>query len=240
MRRAGKHAVAAAACALAMLAPASALAFHAGDVYDKPPGAGGGGGTFYAGVAPERGWTCAACHTNAPGTIRVELDSNPRDLFDSSSYLPGQAYAIDATLIGEHEGLGSPQANFNSITVTVIDENGQPAGSLSASDDFYASGVATIASAGQRVGATKWSFTWHSPPSSVGPVSIHVACVDGNGANGGPNGTLTDPWGDDVFVGSLDLAGPTAPAQQGFGFAAVGLTVTWAFRRLRGARREKR
>jgi hypothetical protein len=241
MHRAGKRAVAAAACALATLAPASALAFHAGDVFDKPPGAGGGGSIFYIGVPSERGWTCAACHTDAPGTIRLELDSNPTDLFDASTYAPGQAYALTATLLGEHEGLDSPLANFNSLGVSVVDATGQPAGSLSASaDDFYASGPATIMSSGTRVGATSWAFTWHAPPTSVGPVSIHLAAVDGNGANSGPNGTLTDPWGDDVFVGSLAIDGPAASGQQTLGFAAAGPLLMWMVRRARRERRNAR
>jgi hypothetical protein len=242
MRRARKHAVAVAIAALATLAPASAWAFHAGDVFDKPPGAGGGGGIFYIGVPSERGWTCAGCHTDAPGTIRIELDSNPRSLFDSGSYAPGQAYAISAKLIGEHEGLNSPLANFNSLGVEVVDAKGNPAGTIAgyAAEDFYASGPATIMSAGQRIGATSWTFTWHAPPTTAGRLSIHVAAVDGNGANSGPNGTLTDPWGDDVFVGALSLDPPAAPSQQSVGLGVVGLMIPWALRRVRRWRKEMR
>jgi hypothetical protein len=218
-----------------MLVPASALAFHAGDVFDKPPGAGGGGGIFYAGIPAERGWTCAACHAEAPGTIGVELDSDPRALFDTGSYEPGQAYTITAKLLGEHEGLTSPQSNFNSLVLTIIDGSGQPAGSIAgyAAEEFYASGPTTIASAGQQVGETSWTITWHAPAPSVGPVSIHLAAVDGNGANSGPNGTLTDPWGDDVFIGTLSLDAPPAVSQQGFGLGALAAMFPWVLRRAR-------
>ena len=238
MRRARKHAVAVGFAAMLVAGPA--LAFHAGDVFDKPPGAGGGGGTFYLGVPSERGWTCAGCHTDAPGTIRVELDSSPRSLFDSGAYVPGQAYAITAKLIGEHEGLDAPLANFNAIGVAVVDSGGDPAGSIAgyAAEDFYASGPATIVSAGQALGATSWTFTWRAPATATGRVAIHVAAVDGNGANGGPNGTLTDPWGDDVFVGALSLDPPAGTNQQGLGIGAAALAIPWALRRVRRRRKE--
>ena len=63
------------ACALAF--SGDALAFHAGSVFDKPAGAGGGGGIFYVGSATERGWNCTACHTEPAGKIRVTLTSDP-------------------------------------------------------------------------------------------------------------------------------------------------------------------
>lgn len=54
MRRAWKRFVGSAAAAAlsgaaALVFPSSALAFHAGAMFDRPPGAGGGGGIFYTG-----------------------------------------------------------------------------------------------------------------------------------------------------------------------------------------------
>jgi hypothetical protein len=240
MHRARKHAVAIAACAIALASSGRALAFHAGDVFDKAPGAGGGGGIFYTGIGSERGWTCAACHTDAPGTIVMRVESDPPALFQSLRYVPGQAYAIKATMVGEHEGLDSPRSNYNAIALAIVDANDAAAGSITgyAAEEFYASGDATIASKGQKVGETSWTFTWHAPDGDIGPVAMHLAAVDGNGANSGANGTLTDPWGDDVFVGALRLEGTSAPAasQQGLGLGGIATGVLWMARRTKKRR----
>ena len=213
MHRAGKRSVVAlVACLVLALFPRAALAFHAGSLFDKPSGAGGGGKIFYTGSPKEKGWHCGACHLDAPGKIQIVLEAD-QGLFQSFAYTPGMSYDITATLIGEHAGTQSATANFNGLAMTVVDESGEPAGSLSGpADDFYSSGPATIVTSGQKVAQTKWSLRWRAPDTAIGAVTIHVAAVDGNAA-GLSGDTLTDPWDDDVFVGALALdaaAGKTA------------------------------
>jgi hypothetical protein len=195
--------------------PLSAHAFHAGNVFDKPPGAGGGGGIFYTGAAKERGWTCTACHTEAPGTIRVSLAAEPADLLRSFVYEPGATYELTATLEGEHAGLGAGGANFNSLAVAILAPDGSAAGTIDATaDEFYSGGDTTIVSIGQKPNETKWTFKWKAPAAAGVPVKIHIAAVDGNGAGGSGQSTLTDPWGDDVFVGALDVASTKAASRE--------------------------
>jgi hypothetical protein len=201
------------ACGLAWFMPATARAFHAGSTFDKTAGAGGGDGLFYTGSPfVEHGWTCTACHLSAPGAIRLDLVAMPSVLLDRRSYTPDASYQITATLVGEHLGIGSPRANYNSLALTIVQSNGAAAGFLSgyAPDDFYNGGDTTIASAGQKVGITAWSFTWTAPPAGTGPVTLYACVVDGNGANSPPTGTLTDPLGDDVYCSRLALT--EAPA----------------------------
>jgi hypothetical protein len=183
----------------------SASAFHAGATYDKPAGAGGGGGVFYTGAARERGWDCSACHTKAAHQIQVRLGATP-DLLTDFAYVPGQTYSFTATLEGEHLGKQSSTANYNGLAIAFVDSKGNDAGTLSgySPDDFYSPSAATITSAGTRVGVTRWTFRWTAPAKGSGPVTLHAAAVDGNAA-GQSSGTLTDPWGDDVFVGKLLL-----------------------------------
>jgi hypothetical protein len=189
-----------------LVAPATARAFHAGAVFDKPASAGGGGGIFYVGAPRDRVWDCSACHVDAPGTIRLDLTSVPAALFTDRRYVPGQAYVITAKLIGEHEGLASPQANYNSFAIAAVDDKGDPTGRFSgyASDDFYDGGVALVDS-GKKVGLTTWTLTWTAPPAGRGRVNFHVALVDGNGANSPSGVTLTDPFGDDLVIGSVGV-----------------------------------
>jgi uncharacterized protein (TIGR03382 family) len=53
-------------------------------------------------------------------------------------------------------------------------------------------------------GATRWTFDWTAPPAGSGPLRLHLAGVDGDGA-GDRLGRTGDPFGDDVFVAALDL-----------------------------------
>jgi len=244
MRRARKRSIAAIGCMLAASAYAStwaspASAFHAGNVFDKPAGAGGGGGIFYTGAASERGWNCNACHTEAAGKIKVTLTTDPPALLQTFRYEPGKTYSFTATLDGEHRGAGA--SNFNSLAVAFVDPEGGPAGDIGgfAADEFYA-GRTTIVSAGQHPGETTWKFRWTAPPQAGAPVKLHLAAVDGNGADGAGGGTLTDPWGDDVFVGSLTLgSGATATAPTRRGGPAGTWIVAVAFAGLLCARRRQ-
>jgi hypothetical protein len=63
----------------------------------------------------------------------------------------------------------------------------------------------TIVSAGQKPNLTSWTFQYTAPDPAVGPVTLYLAAVDGNGANSPPTKTLTDPFGDDVFVATVTL-----------------------------------
>jgi hypothetical protein len=226
------------AAAFVLTTPKVAHAFHAGNVFDKPAGAGGGGGIFYAGAAKEHGWNCTACHTDSSGAIAVTLTSDPPDVLRTFRFDPGKTYAFTATLKGEHVGAGA--SNFNSLVVSFVDGSGAAAGEIGgyAADEFYASGPSLIASAGQQPGMSQWSFKW-TAPSAPTKVKLHLAAVDGNGANGEGGGTLTDPFGDDVFVGALALdssATSERPRPLGMGLATGALACALAWRR-RGGRK---
>ena len=222
LRYLSRHLASASAFASLFLATDPAAAFHSGSLFDKAPGAGGGGGIFYAGAPLDRRWDCSTCHVDAPRLVKVRLRVEPRDLFEGFRYTPERPYTFTATLEGEPRGRGSPRANSNGLTIQVTGIDGLPAGALSARpDDFYAGGPSLLTSAGQKVGVTTWTFDWTAPPKGGGRVLFHVAGVDGNGAGAGPSSTLTDPYGDDVFVARVTLdeaggvtAGPAPAAPQ--------------------------
>jgi len=192
-----------------LLAPSPALAFHAGSDMDKVPGAGGGGGLTYVGVPTEHGLTCAACHTDAPGKIAINLNDSTNSLFSNFTYEVGKSYPLTATLSGDTTKID----HFDSIAVSIVDDQGKAVGTISGfgADDFYQAANGSILSAGKKWNVTTWTFTWTAPDAQVGRVHLHVASVAGNAA-GVPGLTISDPFGDDVFVGTLDLdpAGATA------------------------------
>lgn len=215
MHRARKRSVAAAALLATSLGTPAAWAFHAGSTFDKPPGAGGTDGIYYTGSPAERGLKCTLCHENPPGKISIHI--NQPDLFtggEKITYEPGKLYQFDVDLVGEHAGLTSTKSNYNSLVVQILDQNQAPIGAmLYAEEDFY-SGFAptTIASAGTKPNVTHWTFKWIAPGpmegadgGAPGAVTMYFAVLDGNGADIGPNGTLTDPFGDDFFSVEVHL-----------------------------------
>lgn len=200
--------------AISILAsPIAAYAFHVGSVFDKPPGAGGGGGLYYTGAPFDKGWTCGLCHLDAPGKIKLRLQVQPAELFQSFTLSPGQTYTFTATMEGESKGLGSSLSNYNTMAVSITDSQGVSIGSIGgfAPEDFYAANPSTIISTGQKPGMTGWTFSYTAPADMKGPVSMYVAAVDGNGADSPPTKTLTDPFGDDVFTAAVHFnSGATA------------------------------
>jgi hypothetical protein len=199
------------------LVTGSALAYHAGNLFDVPPGGGGGGGLFYTGSPREHGWTCAACHIEAPGRSRVNVSSDPPDLITAGSYAPAQTYRLSFALTNEYLGLGSPLSNYNSIVLTAVDGARAPAGAFTgfAAAEYYTRGTNIIASAGRTPNETAWSFDWTAPAAGAGRIQLFIAVVDGNAANSTATATLTDPFGDDIALGTLTLsesAGAALPA----------------------------
>ena len=204
-----------------------AHAFHTGRTFGEAPGAGGGGGLYYVGAPRERGWTCTACHHDAPGKLRVRFAT---DAFSSFTYVPSSDNEITIRIENERLGMSAGLSNFNGMVLSVFTAEGQPAGTFTnAAADQYevrssSRGDLAIASAGRQTGVTEWRFTWVAPPAGTGPVTLYLGVVDGNGANSAANETLTDPFGDDVYTAKVTLqeAAVTASVQ-----AAPPLLPTW-------------
>jgi hypothetical protein len=191
----------------AALGAGRARAYHTGSLFGAAPGAGGAGGYFYTGSPRERGWTCASCHVDPPGELRVGLTS-AEGLFADARYTPGAAYSVTVRIENERLGLGASRSNFNGMALTVLDGAGNPAGTLGGYDAsrFFARGTSILASSSTVVGETEWTFTWTAPAVGTGAVVFYLGVVDGDGAGSGPTETLTDPFGDDVAVGRVVLA----------------------------------
>jgi len=224
---------------LVMAFPRAAWAYHSGSTFDKPPGAGGAGGIFYAGAPLERGWDCTMCHLDPPGKIKVRLDVDPPALFQGFTYTPGEVYSFTATMVDEQLGKNSPLSNYNSIVVEAVDGKGFQAGSMGgfAAEDLYSGYPATIVTTGTKPNVTQWKFTWTAPPAGAGKVTMHVAAVDGNGANAGAGKTLTDPLHDDVFVAAVAFTespmGRRTPNRGGALACALGIVLAAGAKRRR-------
>jgi hypothetical protein len=225
-------------------APAAAHAFHNGSVFDRAPGAGGGGGLFYTGARRERGWDCTACHVEPRGRLRVDVSSQPPELIADGRFRAGAAYAITIAMRDPQGqlGLGSTRSNYNGIAVSVVDEGGVPAGTIGGFDPgrFYARGTSILASDSTVNNETSWSFTWTAPADASGSITIHLGVVDGNGAGVAGASTLTDPLGDDVavhaFVARGDASAAAGRGHSTWAALALALIVVCGRRPHRGGR----
>lgn len=184
--------------------PRGAYAFHAGQSFSDPPGAGGGGGIFYLGTPKERGWDCSMCHQGAPKRMRVRLTSDPPELFEQFQYQPGGVrYAVTVSMefaAGADElGVGSP-GNTNSLSATFEDDEGMASGlATGVADDWTITNGATLTSKGTKSGVRSFTFNWFSPDAaSAKPTTLYLGLVDGNG--GAAMDTFQDPLNDDVFM----------------------------------------
>lgn len=215
MHRARQRLVGGALWLLACTTAPPVWAFHAGNLFDKAPGSGGGGGLFYVGSPRERGWTCAACHTEAPQRLRVRFSTEPSSLLAELAYDPGATYHLSFEIENEAVGVGSPLSNYNGLAFTALDAAGgsDAAGLLGGfpAEEYYSRGANILASAGQMPNLTSFAFDWTAPNAGASAsVDFFVAVVDGNGANSAPTVTLTDPFGDDVWTTELRLRQRTA------------------------------
>ncbi len=217
MQRDRRRSVAAAAAFVVGLTPSVVWAYHAGDTFEKPPGAGGAGSVYYAGVELEHGWDCTLCHENPPRTVDLGVTIDP-PLAPGGSYAPGQVYSFEVQLLNEHAGLNSALYNFNSIVVEVVDRQGFQSGKFDgfSSTDFVQPYNATLLyGRPPSPNVTSWSFRWTAPDAGAGPVSIHLAALDGDGASTSTDSTATtDPYGDDFVTKVYRLTEGGALAQR--------------------------
>lgn len=208
------------------IVPGTARAFHAGQSFSDPPGAGGGGGLFYLGTPKERGWDCTMCHEGAPKRIRLRLVSDPPELFESFQFQPGIRYGITATMefdAGEDElGAGSP-GNTNAMSATFEDDAGVASGlATGTADDWTVTNGATLTSKGTKSGLRSFKFNWFAPDAATaGPTTLWLGLVDGNG--GAATDTFQDPLGDDVLMTHVRFT-PVGGAPTAQGASASGGT----------------
>lgn len=245
--------------ALAWGAPRAAFAFHTGQTFDRPPGAGGGGGIFYTGAKKDHGFTCTMCHEKPEGQIKVSWTVDPP--LDGGKYTPGAQYTFTAKLEGEHKGLGNPY-NYNAIVVQFLGQDENSIGMITSAEDptcYYVSGAsyAPTNTCATDKGRTEWSFVWTAgtpdplspmdPPPLIpasGPVTVLFAAVDGDGGTSEVAKPRNDPFNDDVYVTEMVLnEGATArrnmPSRPGTLAFALGLAVFGVSRRVSRRKADK-
>ncbi len=195
-----------AAALVAGLWASTAHGFHGTD-FVTSANEGGGSRMYFTGSPRYKNYDCTVCHVGAPGSVSVELASDSPDLL-AGSYTPGAMYAIEVTMV--HATLGDTSRpngyDFNGFVAEVIDDGGRLVGNY---DTPNPASVYTMDRAGgdPRVvagradkGETEWTVHFRAPEAGAGRLSLYLAAVDGNAANGGVE-TPVDPLGDDVFAG---------------------------------------
>jgi len=173
---------------------AAVLAFTAPVNFQAPAQYGGGNGNRFTG-SPGSHWNCGACHVADP-KLSVEVTADGRDLH-GQGYAPGETYSLVVTL--------SDAAKASAFALEIVDANGEAAGTLALpppptgdqSETFCPDGFTSIVeledgakvaqSNACRPGLTVWRVEWTAPDTDVGPVTMYLDAVagDGDGTNVG-------------------------------------------------------
>ena len=183
-----------------LLASSSAHAFHEVSSFSRTANSGGGNGQYFTGSKRFKGYNCGICHVAAEQRISIGFESE----LSSGVYTPGLIYPITIKLRGEHRGLQSA-FNPNTFAADFTDGEGNPVGLVAGGGQaVLLEDERTVAVAeGFGEGETEWNFSWYSPAEGT-PVTLHIAMLDGDGAND-PVNRFIDPLNDDVATFQLAL-----------------------------------
>lgn len=221
--------------------------FHQPASFEASVNDGGGNRVYFDGSPRQKSYDCTACHTPIAGQITAKLDITPAV---DGAYQAGITYTIAVALVGEHLGFGTAN-NQNGFVAELVDDTGATAGTLVSPDIdrvMLIDDGGVVAGEGKDI--TMWSFMWTAPAAGRGAIALHLAMVDGNGANSAMV-PQNDPGGDDASTthlhmcegapGCADPATPALDASKAAGCSTAGgaspLLVVLALLALRGRRR---
>ncbi|GIV34695.1 MAG: hypothetical protein KatS3mg031_2230 [Chitinophagales bacterium] len=128
--------------------------------------------------------TCAAsgCHTGSaenldPSKLTIASIGTPSL---SNGYVPGTVYNISVSM-------GSVQSQVKGFQLTVLDANGNGAGTLTITDINHTTktnlGNRQYISHKNANTTSAWVFRWESPPTDIGPVTFYASGIGANGDN---------------------------------------------------------
>lgn len=200
-----------AACLL--LATVPARAFHNESEFLRAGELGGGGGQLFTGSRRAGGLDCAVCHVEPEGRMFMTVASHPEGLTTEGRYVPGETYHLVIRMEDEHRGVGM-NLNRNTFLLEILDDEDAPAGEYRSPSEPTAEVVEdeVLAGRGARSNVTEWSVEW-TAPEEAGALTLYLAGVDGDGAEGGRLAPDGDPWNDDVFAASLRVLPEGAPEE---------------------------
>jgi hypothetical protein len=177
--------------------------------FDIPYSEGGTASQYFTGSPRYKLYDCRVCHVNAPGLIRVDLWTEPVDIFQVG-YSPNAKYTVYLEL--EKELHAPPRKLFstNNFCLEVLDSSGRNAGSFDLGfpwnkltqliDPIVLSPDGTTVEAGFFNFDLQFHWFWTAPGPGSGSVTFYCGFVDGNGD--------LKAFGDDVAVlkqGALEI-----------------------------------
>ncbi|MFO0595000.1 MAG: choice-of-anchor V domain-containing protein [Myxococcaceae bacterium] len=189
--------------AVCVAASGAALAWDGNKLWEEPTTGpiSGGAGIWGVGGKQDKGITCAHCHVGGQGRVGLGLAFVPA-LGANDAYVPGQRYAITATLTGQWLGRGFQTCgqylmSMNGMGAAFEFPDGRVAGVIESDNaQSAASCPQTVADqltgttitwkrchavvGGNREDLTTWTFAWTAPAAGSGPVTLFWGVVDGN------------------------------------------------------------
>ena len=169
--------------------------------YETPYSDGGSGGDYFTGSPRFKRYDCRICHIGAPGKTRVDLRTEPQDIFEYG-YRPGETYTVRLTLEKETRGFVDGLFGNNNFCIEVLDAGARRAGTFDTGftttplsqlfDPIVLSPDGRVIMNGIFNDALEWRWFWTAPEPGTGPVVFHGGFVDGDGD--------LKTFGDDVAV----------------------------------------
>jgi hypothetical protein len=186
--------------AIVMCTPLPALAWDGPGMWYRAADDGnpGGGGILGTGGQHDYGIKCSDCHVQRPDEPNLRLDLAYSPALINNTFVPGQRYAVTATLSGTGVRCaagpnGGGSTKVNNFAVSFEDDRGNAAGMLAADDGQSAPSCALPSPPpagttaldgdckvvfGQGNDRTRWTFMWTAPAS--GTIHVYWGAVDGN------------------------------------------------------------
>lgn len=149
--------------------------------------------------------TCGGCHTGGDYSGEMTFELGEKSEMD---YVPGETYTI--TFVGDYD---APRYGFS---ITVLDENDQPAGQFALLDDentSYATGTGGRQYVGHKNAGSinTWTFEWTAPEESVGNITFYyvINATNNNNATSGDfsetgSTTITPSGASETFTLTLN------------------------------------
>ncbi len=238
--------------AILVLLAGTAHAFSYGGNFDSDPIKGqGGAGIVFDGAPRFTAHTCDVCHTGAPHTVGLRVESDDASLFDTG-WTAAKQYHMRVVLLNEHAGAQYQKYGMmcggavdpyvpcdnNGFALEIDDAGGHPVGKfvpVSNNACYNMSGTppvgldSIVVKDGTAVvhngigGELSWDFCWTAPPAGAGVLTAYVAAVDGSGGDG-TDAFPTDTVNDDVATGQIPINenGAAPPPPQTGGCSTTG------------------
>lgn len=146
---------------------------------------------YFTGSPRWKLYDCRICHVHTPGKVRVNLWTEPSDIF-RNGYQPGEKYTLRLELEEETRAPARKIFSTNNFAAEVLDASGRNVGEFDLGfpsnpisqllfDPVVLSTDGTVVLSGFFNMDFTWKWFWTAPGPGSGELTFYLGFVDGNG-----------------------------------------------------------